>query len=917
MSDEKNVNSADSADKPESKASEQSKHPMSAALTRAEEKAAKIKAKIDAKLDKARAKEATQRAKADAKNAAESEKVQKAQQEADAKAEAKAEKARLAQQEADAAEKAKAGKKAEALAAKQAEAEQKAAAKAEKKPTAQNQSEQKPAVTSAPVADPDKAEKSDQADKSAKDEKSETIQQPETSQKSATSVPLAVSNTEPANAPAQEPAKPVAAQKPEPVAHKAEEHKHASHKAEEPSHASHKAEPQQDETSKPAQLVAPLPASQQLGAPVAADKASDSAATKDPESAPQPAKSSATPAAGTATVAGATAAAGGVAASNSADEKNQVPAAQEPEDAQAAKRRRKLEKIRAAEAAKEEQSQKSEAVATVPASEPKDSKVSARRRKLEKARIAASKDAATAPTRKKTGAVLLSLAAVVAACAVVGGGSIIAPKAAESTLPAAVTNLPAGDATSICASTPQLLKGVDGTDPQFAAGAKNVNSNVRSIAVSDLAKRIPGSSVAKLDGSSPRTLTKRIKEAEAVEARGADDAGQTGRVSKISTLNNVEGIQSYSLQPLGGLASEGSALRSYQASDGDLEGLATATCQAPASNWRFTGLQTSTGSTSVMHLSNPTHTTAQVALQLRGPDGLIDTPTLQSIVLAPGEDKALVLGGYAQNMGSVSAEVTSVGGKITATVQQAALRGLTPSGVDFVGANASASNSQVIPGVWIDSKENISSLSKDDSSLVPQLHVSATGSSGAGYKVKVLGENGEVAASFDENLAAASNATSVVDLKQLAGGYYTVVVESDAPVTAAVRMVRGANPKDSSDTAWAASSNVLAGTQAMPISANGTGKFALAAVDSDSSVEATVVTKDGKLQKAKKLQIDAGSSIVFDPKSVSDDGQAVIFSTDANTYIAQVALGSDRSIAWAAMPQANAGRDGIVVNIGG
>ncbi|WP_159614341.1 DUF5719 family protein [Glutamicibacter sp. JC586] len=843
MSDEKNVNSGDSADKAEQSTPAQSQHPVSAALSRAEEKAAKVKAKVDAKLEKARAKEAANRAKAEAKTAAEADKTHKAQQEANAKAETKVEKARVAQQKAEAEQKAKDDKK---------------AAKTEKKPTA----------SPAPVAENDKSEKTEKTVISEPLEKS------------------AADSEKNEAAPAPKADQPVAQQKSQAATSEA-----AMSKTE-----------------------TPAPAKQEPAPATAAGSTPETAAKKDAESSTEEPK--VLEAKAEAATAG-TAAAATAAASKATSEKNQAPEQQGPEDQSAAKRRRKLEKVRAAEAAKEEQANKSKPATPAPAVETNDKKVSARRRKLEKARVAASKDAATAGTRKKTGAVMLSLAAVIAAGAVVAGGSIIAPKPAESTLPAAVTNLPAGDATSICAPTPQLLKGVDGTDPQFAAGAKKVSSNVRAIAVSDLAKRVPGSWVAKLDGSSPRNLTERIKEAEAAEARGADDAGQTGRVSKVSTLNNVDGVQAYSLQPLGSLASEGSALRSYQASDGDLEGLAMATCQAPASNWRFTGLQTNTGSTSVMHVSNPTHTTAQVSLQLRGPDGLIDTPTLQNIVIAPGEDKALVLGGYAQNMNSVSADVTSVGGKITASVQQAALRGLTPSGVDFVGPNASASNTQVIPGVWIDSKENISSLSKDDKSLVPQLHVSATGSSGAGYKVKVLGENGEVAASFDENLAAASNATNVVDLKQLAGGYYTVVVEADAPVTAAVRMVRGANPKDSSDTAWAASSNVLAGTQAMPVSANGTGKFVLAAVDSDSSVEATVVRKDGKLQKAKKLQVDAGSSIVFDPKSVSDDAQAVIFSTDANTYIAQVALGSDRSIAWASMPQANAGRDGIVVNIGG
>ncbi len=552
-----------------------------------------------------------------------------------------------------------------------------------------------------------------------------------------------------------------------------------------------------------------------------------------------------------------------------------------------------------------------------PAGEEGNPTASKRRQKLDKARAAAVREAEHSPGRKKTGAVLLSLAAVVASAGLITAGSLLAPAANPIAMPAGVTSLPAGDAISVCAATPALLKGVDGTDPQFAPGAKEVSSNLRSAVVSDLAKRLPGSSISNVDGTGNKSLTERISDEDAAQVRSADDQGLTGRTAKVSTSNNANAQQLYTVQPLGGLPSIGSSLRSFQAKDGDLAGLAAATCQAPAANWRFTGLQTTTGSTSVLHLSNPTSTSAQVAIDLRGPEGLVDTSTLQNIVIAPGQQRAIVLGGYAQNLDSVAATVTSTGGKVSAYVQQAALRGLTPSGVELVAPNASASNTQVIPGVWIDNKDNAKKLADADKSLVPQLHVAATGSQGAGYKVKVLGTDGEVAASFESNLAAASNATSVVNLDQLAAGYYSIVVEADAPVTAAVRMVRGSNPKDPTDTAWAASAAALAGNQVMPLSANGTGKFVIAAPAADSSIDAVVVSKDGKLQKSQKLNVKAGQSLVFDPRDASEDAQAVIFSSDANAYIGQVILGSEQSIAWAGMPQANVGRDGIVVNVGG
>ncbi|HAY43641.1 MAG TPA: hypothetical protein DCY59_08860, partial [Micrococcaceae bacterium] len=69
--------------------------------------------------------------------------------------------------------------------------------------------------------------------------------------------------------------------------------------------------------------------------------------------------------------------------------------------------------------------------------------------------------------------------------------------------------------------------------------------------------------------------------------------------------------------------------------------------------------------------------------------------------------------------------------------------------------------------------------------------------------------------------------------------------------------------------------------------------------------------------KPTKLTVKAGQSMVFKPKDASADAQAVIFSSDASAFIGQLIFGSDRSLAWAAMPPANAGRDGIVVNVGG
>lgn len=596
-----------------------------------------------------------------------------------------------------------------------------------------------------------------------------------------------------------------------------------------------------------------------------------------------------------------------------------APQSAEPADSKATKRRAKREKVQ--RRAKARESVEGEAVAATAAdsaASPTQKKAAKRRAKLDKAHAAVHRETPTGSRRKKS-AILGSTLIVVLSATAVTAGSLYAPTVQNTILPSAVTSLPAGDSIYTCPAVPQLLRGVDGTDPQFAPGAEDVSTTIRSAVVSDLAKRIPGSSLGPLGEDTPRQLTDRLDDAEASEARGSDDQGLTGRSAAVQNSADLDPLQVLRIQPLGELPSIGSGIRSYQAQDGDLAGLAASTCVAAESTWRFTGLQTTTGASSVLQLANPTATTAQVSLELRGADGLIDTSTLQELVIAPGASRAIVIGGYAQGQESVSATVRSVGGKVTASVQQSALRGLTPSGVDFVAANAPAATTQVIPGVWIDEKSNIDQLTAGDGagSLVPQLHVSATGSEGAGYTIKVLNANGEVAVDLGTHHAASSDATSVVDLRALAAGHYSIVVESDNPVTAAVRMVRGQNPEDSSDTAWAVSSRPLSGNQVVPLAAQGNATFSLAAPQGAASVNAIVISADGRMADTQTLDIPAGTSRTFNPRDISEDAAAVLFQGDSNAYLGQSLLGADRSVSWAPMPPATASRDGIVVNVVG
>ncbi len=71
------------------------------------------------------------------------------------------------------------------------------------------------------------------------------------------------------------------------------------------------------------------------------------------------------------------------------------------------------------------------------------------------------------------------------------------------------------------------------------------------------------------------------------------------------------------------------------------------------------------------------------------------------------------------------------------------------------------------------------------------------------------------------------------------------------------------------------------------------------------------------MAEGQELKVPAGTSRTFKPTDVSEDAQAVLFQADADAYIAQTLLGSDRSVSWAKMPPASVGSEGIVVNVGG
>lgn len=532
----------------------------------------------------------------------------------------------------------------------------------------------------------------------------------------------------------------------------------------------------------------------------------------------------------------------------------------------------------------------------------------------------------SAPTRRKKTAKGTKTLGIVGSVAVLclGTAAIAAGSVFPATLPpqgaaTQLTTLPASDSLVTCPAAVRLLKGAGADlDPEFAPASKDAKSVIRAAILSDAAGRIPGAQFFKLDGASQREIAPRLDDAEAAKLPAAAEDGSSQRKGLVLSGVSVSDPLTLRTQPLGGLQSLSSAARFYTAKDGDLAGLATAGCSAPAADSWISGATTTTGTTSVLHLVNSSASVSQVRIDLRGSEGMIEAAALNDIAIAPGETKSFVLAAYAPNEKSVALKVSASGGKINATIQQSSLHGLTPGGVDYIVAGTPAAAHQVIPGVVLQDPQLAGELSKPAASedAIPELHVAATSAEGATIKVRALGANGEVAIPGGGELVVASNATARLPLTGIPAGVYTFVLEADSAVAASVKMVRGTKTEEPMDQAWAVGATRIGSGHLMPVPEFGNTRLVLNAPTDSASVSLRPVNKDGKLGAEKKIELAGSKTVTLKPSDLGADTVAMLISANgAPAYAASVIEEGSAGIAALALGAAPAGLEGVQVQL--
>ncbi|ACZ31562.1 hypothetical protein Xcel_2547 [Xylanimonas cellulosilytica DSM 15894] len=372
---------------------------------------------------------------------------------------------------------------------------------------------------------------------------------------------------------------------------------------------------------------------------------------------------------------------------------------------------------------------------------------------------------------------LIAVGAVTAATLLAGpwASALGAPAADAGAATVAVDPAPA---LLVCPAPARLPEGLSVGDSQFSATPVDTRSNV----LAGVLGAAGGSATwAPLGG-----------DAEPLDA---------GAAAAVTVRDAIGGSVVEALPGADGAFREAGATTSMTTA-GDLRGLAAAPCAAPAISQWIVGGGTEVGSTAVLTVQNPSARTATVTLDVYGPSGRVPLGSRGAFLVGPGESVETHLEAVAPDQRRVAVHVRSTGARVSASLQVQSLAGLLPRGVDLLAPGSAPATSVAVAGIVSDGQPL-------DDPHAPVLRLLAPDDAAGTARVSVYGQDGIVRLRGTEDVELVPGAVTDVPLGGLPAGGYSLVVDADVPVVAAVGYFRSATTPDDAvvqgslvDVAW-------------------------------------------------------------------------------------------------------------------
>ncbi|MFQ4147796.1 DUF5719 family protein [Arthrobacter sp. LAPM80] len=526
----------------------------------------------------------------------------------------------------------------------------------------------------------------------------------------------------------------------------------------------------------------------------------------------------------------------------------------------------------------------------------------------------------TRRTRRRRGwpAVMAGTATLALAVAVVGAGTLF-PGANATTQTKPVPHLlPVGEALANCQGPTQLLAGsAAGTDPDFSANSSSTRTQLNAVVLSGTAGDLPGSAVQSLNGKFSPLFTV----AQAPAGPAATPTELTGKPKLRAALvrqKSADGPSVLRVQPLGEENPQASGSVVVDAGDGDLAGLAAATCQTPSNELWLSGASTTVGRTAILAISNSSASPATISLELFGQGGPVQSAGGRGLVVAAGAVRSVVLSGLAPDEEMLSVHLKSSGAAVSAVIQQSVLRGLTPGGIDYLAPVQAPASTLAIPGVRVQAPDAAARISGqsgyDDATTI--LAVTVPGVADSMVEVKAYGPDGQVALPNGGVFTAAAGKVSQLPLAGLPQGTYSLSINADAAVAATVRIVNSTKAGDAVDLAFAPSAGRLGDTHLVTLPQDTSSTLVFTAPEGASTLSLVPISADGVPGAGKDVALRAGTTKTLDPAAFLGSGTAAVLISvsGAPTYGTQL-LGKPGSAGIAVLPIAGTAAGTHSINI--
>jgi len=391
-------------------------------------------------------------------------------------------------------------------------------------------------------------------------------------------------------------------------------------------------------------------------------------------------------------------------------------------------------------------------------------------------------------------------AAVVASIAsLVGIGLVANPTTgASTTTPNAV---PIDSAQVLCAPPPpqRVKAGVEATAIRVAipdlAAPSVVGTTSPSVGPSSGASTQP--SATPLSGTSSAStpvLSAPASASSQPTAPAGNARTSVGSVGAQDNLLTIDGVGRAGLLPLtvpdtvavvaqgpaaAVLAAETSTVRTA----GDERGLAAQPCPSPSTDVWFAGASSAVGHRSVLTLSATSVGSAQVDVEIFGPQGEVSAPDGRGVVVPSGQNVALQLDKLAPGLTHASVHVVVRAGRVAATMIDSAVSALTPLGASYLPPTA--------PG------RDLVIAGSPGGSGRRTLVVTNPGQVDATAQVTLMTSEGTYAPAGAESLDIPAGQTITADLgPAAAGASFATRLVSDYPLLAAVESSTGAPTAD-------------------------------------------------------------------------------------------------------------------------